>query len=214
MCDMADFAPMDPMAPYVARMEDVAWRLRLVAELLDTEATGTELQALVEGAAVQMRMILEEVALASLSANADLYRRAYADIAKMWDARKILSRVEEVNPRFYPTPNVATLSDKPGIKIELDGAVTGYLTRSEFPKAYGRLGALCHAPNPFAPPREYARARVEVLEIRSKVETLLAWHVVRLVGDDRLHLVRMKDPSGHPISVPLSKKADIPPEWQ
>ncbi len=201
------------MLAYLDRMDEVAWRLRLVGSLVDTSAAGHELQALVEGAAEQMRMVLEEVALASLSSNADLYRRAYADIAKQWDARKILARVEELNPSFYPTPNHATLSDKPGIKIELSGAVTGHLTRDEFPAAYGRLGGLCHAPNPFASRRDYARARADVLDIRSKVEILLAWHFVRLVGDDRLHLVRMKDPSGHPITVPLTKTSEIPLEW-
>ena len=58
----------------------------------------------VELLVMQIRKILEIVALGSMVANEKEYLEAYDKIEKHYHAKKILRFVEKINPDFYPKP--------------------------------------------------------------------------------------------------------------
>lgn len=56
-----------------------------------------------EATFLQLRKALELIAFASLAANKDAYAAVFPTFAEDWKAKRILERIERINPEFYPT---------------------------------------------------------------------------------------------------------------
>src|SRR5215472_1739197 len=99
---------------------------------------------------LHFRKALEEIAFASLSANREKYSAARAGFATEWNARRMLSFVEKVNPNFYPLPVKPPQETSPGHKF-FDRATDGLLTRDDFATLYDGSAEVLHCRNPYAP---------------------------------------------------------------
>jgi hypothetical protein len=199
----------DPIQAYINHIGRTLPRLDAVSTILaDEHPTRYH----IEGGALHLRMVLEAIALGSLAANRDAYAQGRAAFAKDWDATKILARLDRIHPRFYPAPQIPSASPDPSYGLVISGRHDGFLTRSDFPRAYGRLGELLHLENPFAPPGNQEGLVVELAALRESIWMLLYWHTITIVGDDTLYLIRMKDPSGAPTAMPMTKAGDLPQE--
>jgi hypothetical protein len=184
------------MDAYVQLMVPVKERVGLVGLLLSDGHLGLGLRVAVESASLQMRMVLETVALAPLIARPAAYGAGHSRFAKEWHAGKIVSHLRSLHPQFYPVATLASESTQAGIKLELTPRPHDYLQESEFESVYGRLGGWCHVANPLGRPRDLQAVRMELIEIRTRVINLLDWHRVRLIGDEpNQHLVRLTDPA-------------------
>jgi hypothetical protein len=200
----------DPIQAYIDHVGRTLPRFAAVAAVLaDQNPTGYD----VEGAALHLRMILEAVALGSLAANRDAYAAGRAAFDKEWNATSILDRLDQIHPQFDPAPQIPSASPDPAYKLIISGRHEGFLSRSEFPRAYGRLGALLHLENPFRPLRDRAALIAELASLRESIWMLLYWHTIKVLRDDTLYLIRMIDPSGRPTAIPTTRKADLPPEY-
>src|SRR5437868_3507977 len=51
---------------------------------------------------LQFRKILEVIAFGSLIADRAAYSLAYKEFATEWNATKVLTNMEQINPEFYP----------------------------------------------------------------------------------------------------------------
>lgn len=101
-----------------------------------------------ESIALQVRKILELIAMASLVANKKEYEKVYSNFASAWNAEYLLKDLGRVNADFYPKPVVESPSDDPKVKNHLVDRGDDYLTKKEFIKVYKKCGAIMHASNP------------------------------------------------------------------
>ena len=163
----------------------------------------------VELLVMQIRKILEIIALASMVANEKEYLAAYDRIEKHYHAKKILQFVEKLNPDFYPKPVSHTKTGDSTHHLELKIDQAGdHLTRKEFERLYDRCGALMHAHNPYSKPKNYAEYESSIREWMTKIEGLLHAHVIKLVNDSNYYLIHMNSPDGRPHGFILSPMPD------
>lgn len=111
----------------------------------------------VELIALNIRKILELIALSSLVANEKLLEMTRKEINKIWKAKDQLKLIESKNPHFYIEPMRLESSFKAGSKkhhnfvgVNKNEELKKYfLTKQEFEKIYDKCGALLHATSPF-----------------------------------------------------------------
>ncbi|MCV6622267.1 MAG: hypothetical protein OIF51_11030, partial [Cellvibrionaceae bacterium] len=135
---------------YAECMEEIKKRTEVIRAFLDGRCSALYKQTTAESICLQVRKILELIALASLVANKEEYAKSRAKFAKDWHAKRILQSIEQINPNFYPTPSTQVLDNVTGKVVEVKPIKTGFLTRKDFENIYDRCGGLLHAQNPFS----------------------------------------------------------------
>lgn len=143
---------------------------------------------------LQLRLILEHIAFASLAANRAAYAEARASYAQDYHAKKILGAIAKLNPDFYPRP--VTQEQNPDGGTHLANVNGAFLTRSQFETAYDRCGSVLHARNPFREPPDYGRLIDDAERWVKLVSRLLDKHIVHIVGLKGFVLVGM-NPHDH-----------------
>jgi len=181
------------IAKYASLMKEV--RLRTVVIHFFTTGGGHALYEppTIESMCLQLRKILELIAMASLVANKGAYSKLYDDFAKTWNAKFLLKQLKGVNADFYPKPIVEIPSKRPGVKMDWAPMSADYLTEVEFVKVYEKCGAIMHWGNPFGSQVDYAYYRKQIPIWSRRVVNLLNSHTIRLVNDERLFLIHMKE---------------------
>jgi len=161
----------------------------------------------VELLVLQVRKILELIALSSMVANEKEYTRAYEKFEKHYHAKKILHGIEKVNPDFYPKPGSQTKSKNEGVDHHISffhESDDSYLTRKDFVKVYEQCGGLLHAQNPYSTHKDYAKYESNIHKWMKKIENLLNVHVIKLVDDKNYYLIHMNAGDGNPHGYILS----------
>jgi hypothetical protein len=167
--------------PYIATMEQIKRRVDAINACSDGRAKLAG-PPRVEFAALQLRMVLELIALASLAANKELFQKQSLRFEKHWRPSEIIKDLEKLNPKFYPIPFRASDHDPAGVRSHLP-LTDGYLTKAELVEVHGRCGNLLHARNPFGKSLDYARFLSDIIAWTNKVVSLLSTHKIWLLGD-------------------------------
>ena len=149
----------------------------------------------IEFMTLQIRKIIEHIAMANLIVNKDLYSRYNEKFASNWNARCIFRGIEKINPRFYPEPVKTNNNTIPKQWIKVDN----YLTKDEAVDVYDKCGALMHVSNPY-------RAQIDINYYDShihiwynKILNLLNQHIIQLVDEEKLLCIVMRgDEKGMP----------------
>jgi hypothetical protein len=146
----------------------------------------------VEAVYLQFRKILELIAFGSLVANHEVYSTARKQYASDWNAKRVLSLAEKLNPKFYPIPvNQVPVEGKEHVAEFLE-IKEGVLTRSDFETLYDACGGVLHSENPYGNTYEYDRLWDAATVWGAKIRNLLNSHEVHLVGDKkRFYLIQM-----------------------
>ena len=150
---------------------------------------------------LQMRMILESVALGCLLANQSAWPKSPKELQKAWHAGDILKELENVLPECYPKPLVEIPPEPgeapPGVspgeyRGELvDRPVGDWMTKNEFIEVYGRLGGILHARNPLGRPPKFEEYERNIPIWLGKMMKLLNLHKIAILGDQRMYVVQM-----------------------
>ena len=112
----AAFPLMDDTAIYVTCMEKIRERINIIQTIQRGNIT-TGIDFLnTELTFVQFRKVLELIAFASLTANREKYAQAYADFERDGRAKRILEKIEKLNPDFYPFDSVSLSRTLQGIR--------------------------------------------------------------------------------------------------
>lgn len=99
-----------------------------------------------EVCALQLRKILELIALSSLVANKTAYNTISKKLQKEWNAKKIIAELEKINPCFYPHPIKHDFEKKsPDTEEWVDESE--YLTKADFINLYNVTSEILHTPN-------------------------------------------------------------------
>jgi len=183
----------DEIDLYCRLMEEIKRRMNVIRGCLDGRINILYQATTIECAALQLRKILELIALSSLVAHKKEYAKQYPKFASNWHAGRILSDIEKINSDFYPKPLKEVLSARPGIKRDLIDMEDGFLTKSEFIVVYDSLGDILHARNPFSMPHDYGKFKNLITDAITKIINLLNTHQIRLYKSSDFLLVHMKE---------------------
>lgn len=172
-------------------MEEVKQRYFLVTGLVNRDWSIPSRVADVEFTYLQLRKILELIALGSLVVNASLYNKSKRELQKQWNAERIVKILDKINPDFYPVP----------VRIDDVGSLEGYqklvvfegdfLTKNDFIALYNVCASAMHAENPFKAVTYYAGLRDGIASWLIKIRNLLSVHHVRPVGSLCFCLIEM-----------------------
>lgn len=197
---------------YLDCMQSAKLRLRLAESIVDGKVKVGEEAAEMEFACLQIRKCLELIAFASVAAHKDTYAAAHAEFANHWRPLKLLKKLRDLHPDFYPQP-VVVQREADGI-VHLSRIMNEYLTEADFVFLYEKLSDALHEWSPY-------RTDPRVIELTKPIGTwldqmkrLLEWHIVQLVGTSDFWLIQFDGPDGlahaYPAG-PIPKGAAPPP---
>ena len=199
---------MEPdIQAYTSVMEQIKRRTALVSALLNNRVTMMYKATQVESMVLQVRMITELIALASLVVNKAIFEDNQRKFEKHWNLVKILKDVEEVNPGFYPKPVIEVPSKREGIKNDLVDLVDGFMDQDELIEVHGRCGNMLHARDPYDKPPDYGAYEDMIPAWMERIMKLLNCHKIQLV-DGRFYLVHLKEDSDDHVRMYTFQRAD------
>jgi hypothetical protein len=196
---------------YCKSMEEVKRRTIAIKTILNKNHTTAYRATNIEFVCLQIRKILELIALGSIVANKDEYARQHEKFAKHWHATRILDDVEELNPQFYPIPVRQVFDPKAKKVIGTVDISEGYLTREDFVNVYDRCSEILHAANPFGDGIDYAPIEQSIPIWLSKIKTLLDHHQIQLLNEKEQLWVLMEAKSDKKVHAYIFERIDMLP---
>ena len=173
-------------------MEEVKKRTDVVKCFLARRCTAYYDVPTAECVALQIRKILELIALASLVANKAEYAVQHEKFAEHWNAKEILDNIRKVNPDFYAVPTKQNEVAKQVFKNQ--EIETGFLTVDNFKTLYDQCSKLLHARNPFSKKAagDAQRFMKDASKWMNRIRMLLNHHEITLAGGDQLIICLMQ----------------------
>ena len=185
---------MEPdIKAYRAVMEEIKLRRDVVSALHDKRISVMYRATHVESMVLQVRMITELVALASLAANKSIFEEHKKKFENHWHPKAILKDVESLNPNFYPLPIVEVPSRNTRVKMELLSMKAGFMKRDELIQVHRECGKRLHAQNPFGKDVDYDYYEKMIPKWMERIGKLLSCHQIKLLNGNRFYLVHMKE---------------------
>lgn len=183
----------DKIELYCGVMEEIKKRVAVVNGFLHGECYTLYKATTVECMCLQIRKILELIALGSLVVNKKEFSTQHKNFHKLWNGGKILKTLEKINPDFYPKPIKEKPSSNPKVRSSLKKVRDGYLTKSEFIEVYGKCGKIAHADNPYGSKTNFDYYEKKISEWLKKIMKLLNNHEIRLANDENMYLIHMME---------------------
>ena len=193
--------PTSQYSKYADCMEEIKRRVEVIGAFLTGKCHAIYVQTTAESVALQIRQVLELIALASLVANKSEYAKLRKNFHKDWNARRILETLEEANPRFYPKPNRQVVDGETGKVVSLEDIKSGFLTRRDYTTLYDTCSGILHADNPFSTRKDSNAFLGSAPAWMEKIRCLLNHHTIQLVNDDKQLWVLMEAKSDGKVHV-------------
>ncbi len=179
---------------YASVMEEIKRRTAVLHSFLKGTSNALYRATLVESIYLQIRMILELIALASIAANKAIFEENKKKFHKHWNLSDILRDIERINPNYYPKPIREVPSKRKGVKSDFLDIKDGFLTKKDLVSIHGQTGNILHARNPYDKNLDYAEYEKQIPRIMEKIQCLLNSHQIRLLDDhDFFYLIHMKE---------------------
>lgn len=178
----------DKKNKYTACMDEIKKRIRVVEAILNNKLSTSYLITNVELICIQIRKILELIALSSLVANKEEYQKVKKYIERAWKAKDILKDLNTINPNYYPQPIVLQCWNGDINNIRTQPVQSGFLTREELLNIYSICGGFLHAQNPFAYKKQFESILKLVHSWLKKIKTLTNVHIVQLIDENTMFI--------------------------
>jgi len=178
---------------YADVMNEIKRRTKVIYSFLNGERNAMYNVVNAELMCLQIRKILELIALGSLVANQRIFLKKIQTLQKMWNAKYILNDIEKFNPDFYPKPIHEKPSKQNGVKNDLIDIKEGYLTKKDFVEIYDKCGRILHAENPLGNGIDYKYYEKNIPIWMNKIKKLLNSHTIKLLNDKNMYLVHMQE---------------------
>jgi len=169
---------------YCGCMEEIKRRTLVAKGFIEGHCFTRYKATSIESTYLQLRKILELIALASLVANKGHYARQQEKFANHWHAARILRDLAEINKNFYPVPGKQIIDAKSGKVVAVNSVKEGFLTKDDFIQLYESCGEILHADNPYAKPTDLETYERNAPFWFGKMKTLLNHHQIQLVDSD------------------------------
>ena len=196
---------------YLAMMDEIKRRTAVIRALNEGKAHLLYDTTSIESMYLQLRKVLELIAFGSLAANKDLYSQVHAGFARDWNPKRLLERLEGINPHFFPEPIHQHSSDDPNIVRQWLNRTGDFLTKDDLITLYNRCGMILHAENPYGSRIDYKGCKAEVTGWCEQIYNLLNAHLIRLIGDPNLYLIQMGaegSPPSYNAFSPVSREVE------
>ena len=182
------------MSKYTKHMNEVKKRTEIVTAFVRKEIHSKYLITTTESAALQIRKILELIALSSLRANPEKYKEYCKKFKERVRVKRIFQMLKEINPKFYPDPtkqNKVSEGYYDNIPIK-----SGYLTKEEFIMLYDKCSSFLHVDNSFSSSKNNKENMQNFLfnkipKWMTKINVLLNHHYVHPIDDNKMYIVVM-----------------------
>ena len=181
-----------PLEIYLDNMNEIKQRFVIIANIWNRDLVKPKSIFEIESIALQIRKILELIALGNLVLNKDKYCAIHKKFSAQWNAKYILQDIERINPSFYPKPvdEIPKQEKNGGVVRDLQDKKSGFLTKDEFIELYDMLGGILHAKNPFAGKDNVREFEKNIIEVLNKIQCLLQVHVIKIY-EDELYIIHM-----------------------
>lgn len=193
-------------ANYIRCMEEIKRRQIAIDEILYEKKTTSFRYTNVEFIALQFRKTFELVLLATLASHQHLFEGLTRKLAKEWQVTKIVAILKDKNPAFFPNPIDRVPSANKAAKDEWKPITSGFLTLDELIEAYGKIGALVHANNPYREEQSLLELESLFAVWREKLIRLLNNHLIKFPGDETILYVGMQSAGTGSVHTSLFKK--------
>ncbi len=174
-------------------MNEIKRRVKVINSFLSGERNAMYNAVNIELVCLQIRKVLELIALSSLVVNQKIFLKKVNNLQKMWNAKYILSDIEKLNPDFYPCPIDEQPSEIAGGVNKLVDVTEGYLTKDDFIFVYDKCGKILHAENPLGNGIDYKYYEKNIPIWMQKIRRLLNSHKITLLNDKNMYLVHMQE---------------------
>lgn len=172
------------MDRYCKCMEEIKRRVEAVNSIIQRHCTTICQATNIEFMCLQIRSILELIALGSLVTDEVEYKKRSRGLANNpWNAKVILREIERINPNFYPVPGKQVIDPKAGKVKEVINITEGYLTRDEFPGVYNKCSDVIHSHPFFKGGFDYKSLESDIPVWITKIITLLNHHQIQLLNE-------------------------------
>jgi hypothetical protein len=170
---------------------------------------------MVESICLQLRMMIEDIAIACVIANASEMPELAHSLRGEYRPSLILKGLEKINPECYPTPVV---------KDETEGRDAGlmeirlrpgcdWLTRHEAVQEYGRLSNVIHR-NLKAydgGPVDYLELYRRCIRVENRISNLLSHHRIVVLEENMMYMVLMSSMGVDDNGVPFEGRIQVAP---
>lgn len=181
-------------------MDDIKQRTEVCRVLIENTDDLMTPRLRVEFVALQLRRILEQIAISSFVANKKSYEKAYQKLGGYVSLKNVTKDLERIHPSFFPEPrriNDSQHSNGSHHADFLPGNINP-LTKKELKRAHERCNNSLHSRNPFAEELDDISQLQYFVEILEKCGTLLSEHFLHLAGtEDIFYCIMSSPPSGH-----------------
>jgi len=178
---------------YCNVMDEITRRVAVINSFLAGESKTIFRATTVESMCLQIRKILELIALGSLVVNKFVFVEQNEKFEQLWNARLILKDIERINPKFYPNPIREAPSENPSVVNDLVNVKSGYLTKDKFIKVYEKCGKILHADNPFGSKTAFEYYDKQIPIWLNEIMSLLNNHIISLLNDEKMYVIHMKE---------------------
>jgi hypothetical protein len=173
---------LDCLVQIKTRTEIIRQELALIAASKEQDY----LEIKVEFLCLQLRKILELIALSSLVANKEEYAKQREKFSKDWNANLIFKDLERINPNFYPVPTNQTPSRIEGVIFDLQPISEEYLTQKDFIEIFNKCGGVLHSTNPYSEKKDFTEILKDFSTWLNKIVKLLNHHNIVLADGETM----------------------------
>jgi hypothetical protein len=182
---MGDFG----LTEYLNQMSYLALRINAIHLVLTGKYTTPYPFTNIEFTVLQIRKIIEHIAMGNLIANKELYSKYNSRFAHDWNARSIFTDIERINPKYYPEP---IKIDKSNEHDEFLPFTEIYMTKDDAISIYQKCGALMHVANPYGSQIDIEYYEDKVKEWYKNIINLTNRHIIHMVDGERMFFIVMK----------------------
>lgn len=141
----------EPIEMYLEIMYEFKQRILLVGTMCENMYMVNKSASIVEieNICLQIRKLLELIAMSSLIMNKKAFEEVGQKFEKMWNAKYILKDIKRIHENYFPISISGTLHEDYDGKMKMDDIDYEVLTEEDFCSIYDKCGKALHVPNPF-----------------------------------------------------------------
>ena len=193
-------------------MQSIKWRKEHIDRIMDSaESMGKVSVSMGESICLQLRMSIEDIAVACVVANADEMPELARGLRGKYSPSSILKGLEKINPDCYPVPIVENLEEAHGsFRATYPRPEGDWLTRDEAVEAYGRLSNAIHRNlKAYDDAINYAELYKECGYLEYKIRNLLSHHHVTVLDENIMYRVLMSGAGVDDNGVPFEDRMQV-----
>jgi hypothetical protein len=181
---------------YAEYMNEIKWRIAYFDKLRKQETNIYQVTE-IESLALQIRMILEVLALSTIASHREAFKLNRKKLLGDWNLARIIKTVKKLNPKFFPVPIRQELVAYREFDLVRHVPLTNNsLTEAQIVQEHGYLGNILHARTRYKDDIDCTKVLKRLLVCKDKIVSLLNTHTVTLYGEKRMIFVMMQGPAG------------------